>query len=81
MAEENADFSASGVASVAGVSGASYACVTGLPGVAYVQGGTYYDINWNEVEAPTDVEFVELKSSRTGASRLVSLTDLATLLA
>jgi len=81
MAEENADFSAAGIGAASGVSGASYAFVTGLPGVAYEQGGTYYDINWIEVAAPTDVEFVELTSARTGTKRLVNLTDLATLLA
>jgi len=61
---------------------ASYADVVGLPGVAVVQADAYFDSERTYVAAATaDTELVELRSSRTGSLRHVSLAELAVLLA
>lgn len=58
------------------------AAVTGLPGVALEQGGAFFDSAHTYVASATaDTELVELVSSRTGATRLVTLAQLAVLLA
>lgn len=60
----------------------NHAIVVGLPGIAYVQDGTYYDSQGGEVaSAPADVELIRLRNLRTGTSRLVTLEALAVLLA
>lgn len=60
---------------------ATYATVQGLPGVAKQQDDAYFDGDDTYVAAaPAEVEFVELKSARTGTVRLVSLAALADLL-
>jgi hypothetical protein len=60
---------------------APFATVVGLPGAAFEQEGVFFDSQLVEVTPPDDTEFVELASSRTGAVRLVTLAQLATLLA
>lgn len=61
---------------------ADAATVTGLPGVALEQDGAFFDSQLNYVAAATaDVQLIELKSGRTGTRRLVTLAQLATLLA
>jgi len=61
---------------------ADFAVVTGLPGVAFEQSDAYFDSATTYVATPTaDTELVELKSTRTGSLRLVSIADLKNLLA
>lgn len=57
-----------------------HANIVGLPGVAYMQDGHYYNSAGAEVSPAVDTEFVVLRSSRTGQTRLVSLAALSLLL-
>lgn len=58
----------------------SVAIVTGLPGVAFQEGGVYFDSAFNIVTPTADTLYVTLVSSRTGVRRQASLAELATLL-
>ena len=55
--------------------------VVGLPGVASIQDGKYYDSSGAEVTPAVDTELVRIRNARTGAVRYVTLAALKTLLA
>ena len=58
-----------------------HAIVTGLPGVASMQDGKYYDSQGAEVTPTADTELVRIRNARTGAVRYVTLAELAILVA
>lgn len=79
MTTATASSTGSSLAHAAGVE-LGFATVVGLPGVAFEKDGVYYDSGLNQVSPSADVEFVVVRSGRTGKERLVTLAELATLL-